>query len=105
MMIKSIKASDTWEIRHKVMWPDQPFEFVQLKEDEQGLHFGFFIDKKLISIVSCFIADDEMQFRKLATYLKNHGRGAATKLLHYIFELAYKKNRGIQQRFLTSHLF
>jgi hypothetical protein len=65
--MKSIKATDAWEIRHKVMWPDQPFEFVQLKEDQQGLHFGFFIDKKLISIVSCFIADDEMRFRKFAT--------------------------------------
>jgi hypothetical protein len=29
------------------MLPDQPFEFVKLKEDKQGLHFGFFIDKKL----------------------------------------------------------
>ncbi|HEX8015364.1 MAG TPA: GNAT family N-acetyltransferase, partial [Flavobacterium sp.] len=62
-MIKPIQASDTWKIRHEVMWPDQPLEFVQLEEDESGLHFGVFIDEKLVSIVSCFISDDEMQFR------------------------------------------
>ncbi|MDR7210454.1 GNAT family N-acetyltransferase [Flavobacterium piscis] len=91
-MIKSINASDTWEIRHKVMWPDQPFEFVQLKEDEFGLHFGAFIEDKLVSIISCFIVDDELQFRKLATLQDYQGRGIASELLYYIFELARKKD-------------
>jgi GNAT superfamily N-acetyltransferase len=92
MIIKSIKASDTWQIRHKVMWPDQPLEFVQLEEDEFGLHFGVFIDEKLVSIVSCFISDDEMQFRKLATLPEYQGQGIASELLKHIFELASKKN-------------
>jgi len=30
-------------------------------------------------------------------YLKNNGRGEVAKLLHYIFELAYKKIGGIQE--------
>ena len=34
MRIKEIKASDTWQIRHEVMWPNEPFEFVQLAEDD-----------------------------------------------------------------------
>ena len=92
VIIKSIKASDTWEIRHKVMWPDQPLEFVQLEEDNVGLHFGFYIDEKLVSIVSCFISDDEMQFRKLATLTEYQGQGTATQLLESIFELANQKN-------------
>ena len=91
-MIKSIKASETWEIRHEVMWPDQPFEFVQLEEDNSGFHFGAFIDEKLVSIVSCFISDTEMQFRKLATLPEYQGKGTATQLLESIFELANQKN-------------
>ena len=74
------------------MWPDQPLEFVQLKEDELGLHFGFFINKKLVSIVSCFISDNEMQFRKLATLPEFQGQGIATQLLESIFELAKQKS-------------
>lgn len=92
MEIKSIKASQTWQIRHEVMWPDQPLEFVQLEEDNLGLHFGVFDQEKLISIVSCFVADDEMQFRKLATLKEFQGKGSASQLLHYILKLAKENN-------------
>jgi len=92
MEIKSIEASQTWQIRHEVMWPDQPLEFVQLEEDNLGLHFGVFDQEKLISIVSCFVVDDEMQFRKLATLEEFQGKGSASRLLHYILKLAKEKN-------------
>jgi GNAT superfamily N-acetyltransferase len=95
MVIKEIKPSDTWQIRHQVMWPDLPFEFVQLAEDDLGLHFGFFINEKLVSIVSCFISNDEMQFRKLATLEEYQGKGVASALLSFIFELA--KEKGIKK--------
>lgn len=95
MAIKEIKPSDTWQIRHQVMWPDLPFEFVQLAEDDLGLHFGFFINEKLVSIVSCFISNDEMQFRKLATLEEYQGKGVASALLNFIFELA--KEKGIKK--------
>ena len=94
MKIEAIKASETWEIRHKVMWPDQPFEFVQLEEDNLGLHFGVFDKDKLVSIVSCFIIGNEMQFRKLATLQDYQGRGIATLLLHHILKLAKDKGLG-----------
>ena len=92
MEIRTIKASDTWQIRHEVMWPDQPFEFVQLEEDKEVLHYGFFFDEKLVSIVSCFIMGDEMQFRKLATLNEYQGKGIASKLLEYIIKLAKEKD-------------
>ena len=92
MKIKNIEASETWKIRHKVMWPDQPFEFVQLEEDNLGLHFGVFDEEKLVSIVSCFIVGDEMQFRKLATLEEYQGKGIAALLLQYIFQLAKDKD-------------
>ncbi|MHC0441315.1 GNAT family N-acetyltransferase [Flavobacterium sp. 3-210] len=92
MKIAVIEPSQTWQIRHQVMWPDQPFEFVQLKEDELGFHFGAFEDEKLVSIVSCFFSDDEMQFRKLATLEEFQGKGIASELLNHIFKLAKQKN-------------
>lgn len=95
MKIEAIKASETWEIRHKVMWPDQPFEFVQLNEDNFGLHFGVFDQDKLVSIVSCFIVDDEMQFRKLATLKEFQGKGIASELLEFILKLA--KDKGLRK--------
>lgn len=92
MEIKAIQASETWQIRHEVMWPDQPFEFVQLEEDNSGLHFGVSADEKLVSIVSCFISDNEMQFRKLATLQEYQGQGIAFQLLKFIFELGNQNN-------------
>ncbi|MEN2487035.1 GNAT family N-acetyltransferase [Flavobacterium sp. B11] len=92
MEIKAIKASDTWQIRHEVMWPEQPFEFVKLDEDDAGSHFGVFEDDQLVSIVSCFIEGKEMQFRKLATLEEYQGRGIASYLLKYILEFAKSKD-------------
>jgi N-acetylglutamate synthase-like GNAT family acetyltransferase len=91
MEIREINASQTWQIRHEVMWPDQPFEFVQLEEDDSGLHFGVFDQEKLVSIVSCFITDQEMQFRKLATLEEFQQKGIASELLKYILKLAKQK--------------
>ena len=91
MKIKEIQASETWQIRHEVMWPDQPFAFVQLEEDNAGLHFGVFEEEKLVSIISCFIIKDEMQFRKLATLENYQGKGIASKLLEYVLKLAKDK--------------
>ena len=92
MEIKAIQASETWQIRHEVMWPDQPFEFVQLEEDNSGFHFGVFEDHKLVSIVSCFIEGKEMQFRKLATLTEYQGKGIASHLLEYILQFAKEKH-------------
>ncbi|RXM46883.1 GNAT family N-acetyltransferase [Flavobacterium sp. YO64] len=92
MEIREITAAETWDIRHNVMWPDQPFEFVQLEEDNSGFHFGVFTNNKLVSIVSCFIIEEEMQFRKLATLEEYQGRGSASHLLKYILQFAKEKN-------------
>ncbi|OXB02222.1 GNAT family N-acetyltransferase [Flavobacterium oncorhynchi] len=92
MEIKEITAAETWNIRHNVMWPDQPFEFVQLEEDNSGFHFGVFTNNKLVCIVSCFIIEEEMQFRKLATLEEYQGRGSASQLLKYILQFAKEKN-------------
>lgn len=95
MTIKEIPASATWAIRHKVMWPAMPFEFVKLKEDDLGTHFGLYNESKLVAIVSCFEDHNEMQFRKLATLTEEQGKGFATLLLNNIFQHA--KDKGIKR--------
>lgn len=37
-------ASDTVEIRHQVLWPNKPIEFVLLPEDASGFHYACRID-------------------------------------------------------------
>jgi len=95
MKIEKIQASQTWQIRQEVMWPEQLLEFVQLKEDDLGAHYGVFTNEKLVSIVSCFFTDNEMQFRKLATLEQYQGQGIASGLLKYILNLA--KQKGVKK--------
>lgn len=92
MEIKEIEASDTWPLRHKVMWPNKPLDFVVLPNDEEGLHFGLFEKEMLVSVVSLFINGKEGQFRKFATDNYFQGRGYGTKLLNHLICDAKKLN-------------
>ncbi|KAI5865977.1 GCN5-like N-acetyltransferase [Durotheca rogersii] len=42
--IRPIAASETYPLRHAVLWPSQPASYVQLPEDVEGQHFGAFGD-------------------------------------------------------------
>ena len=90
--IQQIKASDTWALRHRVMWPDQPLSYVVLPNDDEGLHFGVFSGKRLIAVGSLFINVEtkEAQFRKLATEVAYQGRGIGTALLNHQLTTAHK---------------
>lgn len=45
MEIKRIKPEETWTIRHEVMWPHMPIDFVKLDGDDEAYHFGFYMRK------------------------------------------------------------
>ncbi len=90
--IKEIAASETWPLRHKVMWPNKPIDFVVLPNDTEGLHFGLFEKDILVSVVSLFIDGEEGQFRKFATDDYFQGRGYGTKLLNHLIVDAKKLN-------------
>jgi len=90
MTITHITPEQTWEIRHQVLWPDQPLDYVKIPNDADGLHFGCFVDGKLVSIISGFIdpATKDAQFRKFATLHEYQGKGYGSQLLsHLITEL------------------
>jgi N-acetylglutamate synthase-like GNAT family acetyltransferase len=73
------------------MWPDKPLDFIKLKDDSLGVHYGLYEQDELASVVSCFERGKEMQFRKLATLISKQKNGFGTFLLNYIIELAKTK--------------
>lgn len=90
MQIQPITPEQTWDIRHQVLWPDQPFDYVKIDNDNKGLHFGCFVDGKLVSIISGFLnpTTKDAQFRKFATLHEYQGKGYGSELLsHLINEL------------------
>lgn len=90
--IKEIKASETWPLRHKVMWPSKPLDFIVLPNDEVGIHYGLYVKDILVSVISLFVNGKEGQFRKFATDDYFQGRGYGSKLLSHVIGEAKKRN-------------
>lgn len=90
IQIKQISAEDTWPLRHRVMYSNEPFEFVKLPDDTQGIHFGLFENNRLVTIVSLFVKNNELQFRKLATETSRQGNGYGSMMMQHIFDYAEK---------------
>ncbi|MDP4097982.1 GNAT family N-acetyltransferase [Paenibacillus sp. P96] len=88
MDIRCIDKESAWRIRHEVMWPDRELEYVQLKDDDRGRHYGLFAGERLVSVVSLFMDQDEAQFRKFATLEEEQGKGYGSRLLRYVMEEA-----------------
>jgi ribosomal protein S18 acetylase RimI-like enzyme len=86
MEIRQIKPEETWGIRHTEMWPEKPLDFVKLPQDPEGVHYGLFVEKELISIVSLFVDGDKAQFRKFATKRDFQGMGYGSRLLRHLLE-------------------
>lgn len=95
MEITTIPAEETWELRHKVMWPDKEISYVQLPDDSQGLHYGLFEGGELISVVSLFQAKQGMQFRKFATAVHRQGKGYGTCLLRFLIDEARQRGAAV----------
>lgn len=73
------------------MWPNKPFDYIKLEADEKGRHYGLFVNKELVSVISLFIDEKDMdaQFRKFATLASYQGKGYGTALIKHLFsELA-----------------
>lgn len=103
-MIKPISHSDTWSIRHQVMWPDKPLKFVQLENDSSGIHFGYYVNQSLVAVVSLFIdkSKESAQFRKFACLNQFQNQGIGSELLEYI--LRYLTKNGIKQVWCNARL-
>lgn len=89
--ITRISAKDTLPVRHSVMWPDKPLDFVRLPDDDKGQHYGLFEGETLVSVVSLFIEGSIAQFRKFATLKAYQGKGYGALLLNHVILEATKQ--------------
>ncbi len=79
--IRRIDAEATYPLRHAVLWPDKPLDFVKIGDDFTGHHFGAFVDAGLVSVISLFVTGTEARFRKFATDPTWQRQGIGSKLL------------------------
>ncbi|MFN8345610.1 MAG: GNAT family N-acetyltransferase [Spirosomataceae bacterium] len=88
-MIRPITSQQTYSLRHRVLWPDKPIEFVRVPEDAFGFHFGYFIDNEPVAVISLFFDEqNNARFRKFATHPEYQRQGIGSQLLHHVFEKA-----------------
>ena len=85
-VVEQIFPSLTWRIRHATMYPNQPFDFVKLENDFDGIHFGIYVDYNLTGVVSLFMDDGVGQFRKLAVLPQAQNKGLGTQLMDYLID-------------------
>ncbi|WP_331280780.1 GNAT family N-acetyltransferase [Bacillus sp. UNC41MFS5] len=93
--IRQVDKEEVWKLRHIIMWADKPFDYIKLENDDLGIHYGFFKENILISVISIFINNGECQFRKFATLQQEQGKGYGSILLDYVIKEA--QNNGVKE--------
>jgi len=91
MDIRNASLNDVWELRREVMYPAETISYVQLPDDDRGVHLGLYDSNVLVSVVSFFIVNEELQFRKFATKSVAQRKGYGSALLDRVFEIARNK--------------
>ncbi len=87
LTICKISARQTYQLRHDILWPDEPLEHCVLEGDEKALHFGASIGGSLVSVVSLFDEEGKrMRLRKFAVQPEFQGQGIGSALLCHIIE-------------------
>jgi predicted GNAT family N-acyltransferase len=100
LKVKQISPEDTYEIRYKVLRPNQTIADCQYEKDHEvdTFHIGGYLDENLISIASfykeknpCF--NDELQYRLrgMATLPENRKQKSGTSLLYYAEDILKEK--------------
>lgn len=92
LSIRPIRPEQTYPLRHAVLWPDKPFDYIKLANDAEGQHFGAFVGDELVAVISLFVHEKTARFRKFATHPDFQCRGIGTQLLHRV--MAEAEQRG-----------
>ncbi|MFC5283870.1 GNAT family N-acetyltransferase [Pedobacter alpinus] len=93
--IEQITQELTWKLRQKELYPNLPIDAIKLSEDDLGTHLGLFYENKLVTVVSLFEKDNQLQLRKLATDSKYQNKGLGTEIMNYV--LAYAKEKNLEK--------
>lgn len=92
VIIKPVSSEQTWLLRQKVMYPYFTIGQVKLADDAQGRHFGLFVADELTVVVSLFVKEEALQFRKLATLTAQQGKGYDRQIMQFILDFASAEN-------------
>ena len=91
-MINEISASDTFLVRHPVLRGGKPLGSCHFEGDDLATtkHFGLFLDKNLVGVISVFenksdelIEKRQFQLRGMAVLPSEQGKGYGQKLLDF----------------------
>lgn len=93
--IKPIPPKQTWPVRYTVLPADKEFQDTKLLNDTEGYHLGLFEDDELISVISLFSEEQDMEFRKFGTVLRKQKKGYGSQLLSYLIN--YSKASGVKK--------
>ncbi|UOQ72379.1 GNAT family N-acetyltransferase [Hymenobacter cellulosilyticus] len=93
--IRRITPAQTYPLRHAVLWPDKPLDYVKVENDAAGQHFGAFVQEELVSVISLFVTGPDARFRKFATAPEWQKQGIGSRLLQCIMEEA--RQQGAQE--------
>lgn len=90
--IVTITPEETYPLRHAVLWPDKPLEYVRIENDHEGYHYGALRDDALVAVISLFVNGRESRFRKFATRPDCQRMGIGTLLLNHVIAEARRMN-------------
>lgn len=93
--IQPITASQTYTLRHRLLWPDKPIEYVKVENDGEGYHSGVFHQNEIIAIISLFLRNAGIitaRFRKFAVKPNFQHRGTGTGLLNHVMGEAARRD-------------
>jgi len=93
MPIQPVPLNEVWAMRQAVMYPQESISFVQLEDDEKGLHWGLYDSGELVSVISVFDRNGSVQFRKFATRTNWQGKGYGTILLQHVMDWAHRQGK------------
>ncbi|GGE96679.1 GNAT family N-acetyltransferase [Hymenobacter cavernae] len=91
IIIRVIQPEDTYALRHSVLWPDKPLEYVKIAEDNEGQHFGAFHEERLLGVISLFVQKEAARFRKFAVDPKYQRQGIGSELLTRVMQEARQR--------------
>ena len=84
MKMRRISWQQTIPLRHRVLWPNKPLEYCHIPEDDDGLHFGVFVDDLLVCVASVYLTLNKARLRKFATDPQYQNQGIGSQLLTFI---------------------
>ena len=90
--IHPITPDQTYALRHAVLWPDKPFDYVRIDNDGEGHHYGAFRNNELVAVISLFVEGNSGRFRKFATRPDCQRMGIGMQLLNHVIDQARRLN-------------